>query len=232
MTSMDDALQARRYPSSSMSSLLFMMDKQLSSSKLCLIECEPRQIPLQSECLATLIRIIKGNNAHVGTLLSCVLAWLRNLASVGDDNPASRFCPESVPNLPGHGCLVDPGTRRAQQEALALIHQALELEPDRDSSHERNVLIVGALAPEQVERALEQRAAALRRAYPTFGDGEWLQAYCCCSPPSAMRRPRPGQGPACTVGISARRLPIDPDTLEFDQMTRVARGPGTVLRLA
>lgn len=42
-----------------MSFLLFAVDNPAFQLKrLCLIECELRQIPLQSECLATLIRII------------------------------------------------------------------------------------------------------------------------------------------------------------------------------
>lgn len=59
------------------------------------------------------------------------------------------------------------------KQALTLIDQALDLEPDRDSFHEVKFVITSALAPELTEPALEQRAAALRRSYPTLSDENW-----------------------------------------------------------
>jgi predicted Zn-dependent protease len=82
--------------------------------------------------------------------------------------------------------LDDPQTRAAglvalsvlelavrSRDALNLIDQALELEPDRDDFHELKLVIVGALAPELAESALEQRATALRRRHPAFGAENW-----------------------------------------------------------
>lgn len=59
------------------------------------------------------------------------------------------------------------------KEALTLIDEALKLEPDRDSFHDLKVAIAGTLAPELAESALEQRAAALRRAHPSLDDEDW-----------------------------------------------------------
>jgi len=44
--------------------LVFAVDKLIFLMKTCLAECGLRQVPLQSECLATLIHIIEGSTVQ------------------------------------------------------------------------------------------------------------------------------------------------------------------------